>query len=111
MFPIAEDFGGGVGAGGAEDVGMAANHFFVDFADDVGDVETVLLVGDLRVEEDLEEKIAKFFSEFGVVGGIESVEDFVGFLDEVGAEGGVGLLAVPRAAAGCAKTGQTATNF
>jgi hypothetical protein len=55
------------------------------------------------VEEDLEEEIAEFLCEFDVVGGIERVEDFVGFFDEIGAEGGVRLFAVPGAAAGRAE--------
>ena len=101
-FPVAEDFGGILGALLAEDVRMAANHFFVNFGDDVGDGEAAFLAGDLRVEEDLKKEVAEFFGEFGVIGAIEGVEDFVGFFDEIGAEGGVGLFAVPRAAAGCA---------
>jgi hypothetical protein len=104
-FPVAEDFGGGFGVDLAEDVGMAADHFVVDFADDVVDGEATLFGGDLGVKEDLEEEVAEFFGEFGVVAGVEGVEDFVGFFDEVGAEGGVGLLAVPRAAAGSAEAG------
>jgi hypothetical protein len=97
--------GGGFGFDVAEDVGVAANHFVVDFADDVVDGEAATFGGDLGVEEDLEEEVAEFFGEFGVVAGVESVEDFVGFFDEVGAEGGVGLLAVPGTAAGGAETG------
>jgi len=104
-FPVAEDLGGGFGIDVAEDVGVAANHFVVDFADDVVDGEAALFGGDLGVEENLEEEVAEFFGEFGVVAGVEGVEDFVGFFDEVGAEGGVGLFAVPGTAAGGAETG------
>jgi hypothetical protein len=104
-FPVAKDLGGGFGFDVAEDVGVAANHFVVDFADDVVDGEAAIFGGDLGVEEDLEEEVAELFGEFGVVAGVESVEDFVGFFDEVGAEGGVGLFAVPRTAAGSAETG------
>jgi hypothetical protein len=80
-FPVPEDFGGGFGAGGAEDVGVAADHFVVDFADDIVDGEAALFGGDLGVEENLEEEVAEFFGEFGVVAGVEGVEDFVGFFD------------------------------
>ena len=96
---------GGFGFDVAEDVRVAADHFVVDFADDVVDGEAARFGGDLGVEEDLEEEVAQFFGEFGVVAGVESVEDFVGFFDEVGAESGVGLLAVPGAAAGSAEAG------
>ena len=109
--PIAEDFGGVSGALFTEHVWMAANHFFVDFPDDVGDGETAFFTGNLRVEQDLEEEIAKFFGEFDVVGGVESVEDFVGFFDEIGAKGGVGLFAVPGAAAGGAETSHDSDEF
>jgi hypothetical protein len=63
------------------------------------------------VEEDLEEKIAKLFSELHVVGGIERVEDFVSFFDQIGAESGVSLFAVPRTAAGSAETSHNSDEF
>ena len=90
---------------------VAANHFVVDLADDRGDIEAAFFVGDLRVEEDLEEKVAEFFGEFGVVGGVESIEDLVGFFDEVSAEGRVGLFTVPRAAVRGAKPGHDGDQF
>jgi len=86
-------------------MGMAANHLVVDFADNIENGEAALFGSDLRVEEDLEEEIAEFFGEFAVVVGIESVKDFVGLFDEISAEGGVGLLAVPGTAAGAAEAG------
>lgn len=98
-FPVTEDFGGVLGTLFAEDVGMAANHFFVDFADDVGDGEAALFLSDLGVKEDLEEEIAEFLGKFGVIRGIEGIEDFVGFFDKIRAKRGVSLFAVPRAAA------------
>ena len=74
---------------------VAANHFFIDFADDSGDVEAPFFVSDLGVEEDLKKEIAEFFGKFGVIRGVEGIEDFIGFFDQIGAQGGVGLLAVP----------------
>jgi hypothetical protein len=97
--------GGGFGFDVAEDVGVAADHFVVDFADDVVDGEAALFGGDLGVKENLEEEVAEFFGEFGVIAGVEGIEDFVGFFDQIGAEGGVGLLTVPGAAAGSAEAG------
>lgn len=110
-FPVAKDFRGIFSSLFAEDVRVAANHFFVNFADDVVDGETAFFTGDLRVEEDLEEEIAKFLGEFDVVGGIERVEDFVGFFDQIGAKSGVSLLAVPRATAGGAETSHDGNEF
>jgi hypothetical protein len=90
---------------------VAANHFLVNFADDVGDVESILFLGNLRMEEDLEEQVAEFFGKFGVIGGFESIEDFVSFFDEVSAERGVGLFAIPAATARSAKTGHKGDEF
>jgi len=98
LFPVAQDVGGGFGSGGAEDVGVAANHLLVDLADDVGNIEALLFMCDLRVEENLEEKVAELLGELGVIGRVERVEDLVSFFNKIRAEGGVGLLAVPGAA-------------
>ena len=103
-FPVTEDFGSVFGALITKNVGMASNHFLVDFGDDIGNREAAFFVGDLGVEENLEKKVAKLFGEFGVVGAVQGVEDFVGFLDKVGAESGVGLFTIPGAAIGRAKS-------
>jgi len=111
FFPVAEDFGGGFGVNVAEDVRVAANHLVVNFADDVVDGEAALLGSDLRVEKNLEEEIAEFFGEFGVVVRVEGVQDFVGFFNEISAEGGVGLFAVPGTAAGGAEASHYGSEF
>jgi hypothetical protein len=90
---------------------MAAHHFVVNFADDVVDGEAVFFGSDLRVEEDLEEEVAELFGEFDVVVGVEGVENFVGFFNEIGAEGGVSLFTVPGAAAGSAEAGHDGGEF
>jgi len=98
LFPITQYVGGGFGSSGAEDVGVAANHLLVDLTDDVGNIEALFLMCDLRVEENLEEKVAEFFGEFGVIGRVERIEDLVSLFNKIGAERGMGLLAVPGAA-------------
>jgi len=90
---------------------VAANHFVVNGVDDVLDVETALFPGDLCVEEYLKKEVAEFFGEFSVVSGIECVEDFVGFFDQIGAQGSVSLFAVPGAAVGGAQTGHDGDEF
>jgi len=82
---------------------MTANHFLVDFADHVDDRETALLLSDLCVEEHLEKEVAEFFGDSSIIGGLQGVEDFVGFFDEIGAKSGVSLLAVPGTAIGRAE--------
>ena len=110
-FPVAENVGSRLCTGGAENVRVTANHFVVDGTNDVGDVKTIFFVSDLRVEENLKQKIAEFFREFCVVRGVEGVEDFVGFFNEIRAKGGVGLFAVPRAAFRGAETGHYGDEF
>jgi hypothetical protein len=110
-FPAAEDISGGFGRGGAEDVRVAAHHFVVDLADDLGDGKAFFFVSDLGVKENLKKEIAEFFSELSIVSGVESVEDLVGFLDEIGPKGGVGLFAVPGASTGGAKTSHDGDEF
>ena len=107
-FPVAKDFCGIPGLFFAEDVRVAANHFLVNFADDIGDVEAILFAGNLGVEQDLKEKVAEFFGKFGVVVSVQGLENFVGFFDEVRAQGGVGLFAVPWTSAGGAEVGHDA---
>jgi hypothetical protein len=55
------------------------------------------------VEEHLEKEVAEFFGHSSIIRGLQGVEDFVGFFDEIGAKGGVSLLAVPGAAIGRAQ--------
>ena len=110
-FPVAKDFGSVFGAFFTEDVWVTTNHFLVNFADDVVDGETAFFTGDLRMEEHLEKEITEFIGEFNIVGGIERVENFVSFFDEIGAKGGVGLLAVPRAATRGAETSHDGNEF
>ena len=84
------------GADVAEDVRMAANHFVVNVFDDVGDREAPLFARDFGMKNHLQEQVAHFFGKFRVVAGIERVENFVNFFNQVGPQGGVSLLAVPR---------------
>ena len=51
----------------------------------------------------LQEQVAHFFGKFRVIAGIERVENFVNFFNQVGAQRGVSLLAVPRTTSGRAK--------
>ena len=67
----------------AEDVRMAANHFVVNFANHVGDGEAALFARDVGVKKHLQQQIAHFLGEFRVVAGVERVENFVGFFNQV----------------------------
>jgi hypothetical protein len=52
------------------------------------------------VENDLEQNVAEFLAQIGIIGFGNGVDGFAGFLEKSGAEGLVGLLAVPWAAFG-----------
>ena len=51
----------------------------------------------LGVEKDVEENVPQFLLEGVVVSLVDSLEQFVDLLEDHGAEGAVGLLAIPRA--------------
>jgi hypothetical protein len=53
----------------------------------------------------VEQKVAEFLLEEGIIGGVDGFEDFVSFFEELAADGLVGLLLVPGATAGAAEAG------
>ena len=59
--------------------------------------ELALFPGNLAVEDHLEEDIAQLLDDVPCFADIEGFERFIGFFDQIGSEGGVSLLTVPRA--------------
>ena len=55
------------------------------------------------MKQDLEQEIAKLLGEFKRAALLNGIEDFVRLFDQIGPKRQVGLLAVPRAAAGSAQ--------
>ena len=76
-------------------MGMAPDELVVDRPGDVMDVESLLLGGDLRVEDDLEEQVPQFVPEVAVLAVVQRVQHLVGLLDQVRPQGLVGLFPVP----------------
>jgi hypothetical protein len=70
----------------------------------VGNGELAELAGYLSVDHHLEEQIAQLLGQMTGITGLQRVENFVGFFDEMGLQRGSGLLAIPRTAIGGAKT-------
>ena len=103
--PLAIHVGRGPRDRVAEDVRMAADDLRGDRRLDVGEVEDAGLGRQLGVEDDLEPQVAELAGQLGRGPGLERVVDLVRLLEEVLAERGVGLLAVPRAAVGLAEPG------
>ena len=91
--------------GVAEDVRVAADDLGRDRGLDVGQVEDAGLGRQLGVEDDLEQQVAELPGELRRGARLERVVDLVGLLEQVLAQRGVGLLAIPRAAVGLAQPG------
>jgi hypothetical protein len=103
LFPLAEDRLGVGGINVAENVRVAADEFLARLAGGVLQSEGSAFGGEIGVEDDLEEEITEFFAEVGVIRVADGVDRLAGFLEESGAEGFVGLLAVPGATFGRAE--------
>jgi hypothetical protein len=102
--PVPKDFGGVFRTLLAKDVRMPPDHFFMNGANHVGNVETTGFRGDLRMKGHLKEKIAQLFDKFLVVATLQRVQHLVSLFDEIRSQRVMGLLAVPRAATWIAQT-------
>jgi hypothetical protein len=76
---------------------MAADQLAVDLLVDVLERELARLLCDLAVECDLEEEVAQFVGEPVGVVVVDRVDRLVRLLDHRLPDGGMGLLAIPRA--------------
>src|SRR5690606_30779161 len=82
----------------AEDVRVAADELLHLEADYVLERERARRrLGDLGVENDVEQQVAELALELVPVGGVDGIDGFVGLFDQEVADGLVRLLAVPRA--------------
>ena len=88
-----------VGGVGAEDVRVAAVHLLADAARDVVEGELARLLGDDRVEVDLQQKVAELLAEVVGVAGVDRLDRLGGLLLEVARERAMGLLPLPGAVA------------
>src|SRR5438477_12302093 len=82
---------------------MSADQLAVDGFERIGNIETAFFGGHLCEENGLEQKMAEFLGQPIPIAGIDGVEDFVGFLQEIGLDCVEIRFAVPRAAAGGAE--------
>ena len=84
--------------GVAEHVRVAADDLRGERGLDVGQVEDAFLGGELGVQDDLQQQVAELAGQLGGRAALERVVDLVRLLEQVVAQRGVGLLAVPRTA-------------
>ncbi len=80
-------------------MGVAANKFRVQIGGDVLQGEVTGLRGHLRVEEHLQQQIAKLILQVGPGAALDGIEDLVSLLQCVPLDGVEGLFAVPGATA------------
>src|SRR5207237_10778112 len=101
--PLREKLATGRDLRSREHMGVASDELFVQAARDVVRVERPLLPRELRVQRDLQKKVAQLVAETRRIARVESGERLVGLLQKVRAQRDVRLLAVPGAPVGCAK--------
>jgi len=96
LLPLSDD-GLGVAEFGPvpEDVGVAAHHLLVHLAGDVVEGELPGLGRHLSVQDDMEQQVAQFLPEVGVVLPVDGLQELADLLDQAVADGPVGLFAIP----------------
>ena len=82
---------------------VAGDHLGLDAGDDLLEVEGAALLGQADEEGDLEEEVAELAGELAPVAGVDGGRRLVRLLEQVGAQVGGALLAVPGAAVGRAQ--------
>ena len=103
LVPVREHFVGRACLSLGEDVRVSMANLLGDAAGDVVDVETALIRGYLRVQNDLQKHVAELFAELGVAVRLDGRNGLVGLFDHVLAQTAVRLHAVPRAPVGAAQ--------
>src|SRR5467141_1398215 len=84
-------------------MGMPPNHLVVDFANYIRNRKTSSLLRDLRMKNDLQEKVAHFLRELVVVPALQRFQDFICLLNQIGSQRFVSLFAIPGTAVRAAK--------
>ncbi len=91
--------GAAVTAAFAENMRVAADHLRRDGVYNIGKGKQTFLLGDARMINDLQHKIAEFVFKIVHCPALDGVGHLIGFLDRVGSDRREGLRAIPRAAA------------
>ena len=85
----------------AENMGMTADQLVSKRLQDVINGESPPLLGNGGMEERLQQQVSQFFAQMAVITFVDRLDHLVAFLDQVALQRVVGLLRIPRAAAGC----------
>ena len=105
LLPVAFHLPGVGGAAVGEHVRVATDELAVDGGQYVGDVEVAGGAGDVGVKGHLDQNVAQFLGQFRRIAPVNGLQRFVALLQQVAFQGFVGLLSIPRAAAGAAQAG------
>jgi hypothetical protein len=100
LVPVADDFGGVADLNVPEDMGVAANQFGVDARCDIPEVKLSGFLGDLGLEDHLEQQVAELLDDRLGLALAQGIDGFVGFFKDVGNEALGSLGEVPGAALG-----------
>lgn len=95
FLPVLEDFVGRADGSVAEHVRMAIDQFGVQGIADVGDVKRAFFLSDLGVEKYMEQDVAEFLADVGVVFVYKGVAKLIDFLYGVRTQRFVGLFGIP----------------
>ena len=98
LVPGGQDLPRGAQLGAAENVRVAAHQLAVLAFGHVLDVELLLLPGDLRVQQDLQEQVAQLVFDLVPPAAAQGLLQLAGFLAEELDEREMGLLTIPRTA-------------
>ena len=96
--------------GRPEDVGMPVDHLLRDPLDDFDEVEAAFVGTDLGVEHHLQQQVAQFLDDRGVIAGIDRFKQLAGFLERIRLDGFESLHPVPGAAVGRRSRATTSQN-
>jgi hypothetical protein len=79
-------------------VRVTPHHLADQLLEQVGHRELGQLLGEPRVEDHLKEQIPEFLAQVRAPTGLDRLQDFISFFDQVGLEGRSRLLTIPGAA-------------
>jgi hypothetical protein len=105
LMPAFEDLGGGDDSFFAKNMGVTTDKFFGQLLGDCPEVEGFTFPGKLGMKDNVEEHIAKLLPKGVIIPFIDGFQEFVNFLQNHGAQGAVGLFAIPRASVGASQAG------
>ena len=101
--PLGQHFAGVGHCDLAKDMGVTADQLVAQPVGHAIQVEATGFGGDLGMQNRLQEQIAQFFAEQVGIARADGIDHLIGFLQDMGDQAFVGLLAIPGAAAGGAQ--------